>query len=81
MIKGWREDPREVLEPITEDYAMELDGVIAQLPERHKKIIFMYYVGKSSVNSIARVLRTTRHIVRSEQDMALGFIRGKICTV
>ena len=63
---------------IDEDYAMELDQKIAQLPDRQKAVLIGLYVARRGLMDMTRVLRTTKRVVQDERAAALNILYGAL---
>lgn len=78
MLEGYRETGN-YLPPITDDYAMKLDRIIATLePTIIKKTVFAIYYGGKSVNALAKAQRRSKESVAKDRDYALGYIHGAL---
>lgn len=76
---GWREDPREYVPPIDDDYAEELDASICEfLSAPQKDILREIYVYGSTFKRAAGRLGSTLHNVRQDRDTAVGILYGAL---
>ena len=78
MQKDWNRTHQPIPDPISEDYAARLDGIIAKLPDRKKGVLIGLYVGNRGVNELARIMNTTKYVIRNERDAALYVLYGAL---
>lgn len=78
MQKDYNRLHSSLPEPISEEYAARLDGMIAKLPDRQKGALIGLYVGLRGVNELARIMNTTKYVIRNERDAALHILYGAL---
>lgn len=77
MMQGYRES-RSAAEPISDDYAMKIDRLIAGLPEPTKSVIYSMHVCGKSINYIAGIQKRSRISVAQDRDAALWYLYGAL---
>ena len=78
MLEGYRETGN-YLPPITDDYAMKLDRIIATLePKIIKKTVFAIYYGGTSLSSLSVAQRRSKVAIAKDRDYALAYIQGAL---
>ena len=77
MMQGYRES-RPAAEPVSDDYALKIDRLIAGLPEPTKSVIYSLYVCGKSINYIAGVQKRSRIAIAQDRDAALWYLYGAL---
>lgn len=64
--------------PISDEYAMKLDGLIAGLPDIVRNTVYSLYVCQVSLRRLATVQRRSTAKVSQDRDFALAYLYGAL---
>lgn len=80
IISGWRESEttREYIPEINEEYALVLDGMIAKMSERTKKVLIGLYVYRIPITRLPKTLRISRYVIDREREAGLWYLYGAL---
>lgn len=63
---------------ITDDEALEIDGIIAKMQSKPKYVLIQMYLYNNTIEATAKMVKLSKHSVSNYRDIGLSFLYGAL---